>query len=82
MCAMRTAIIVISFVWFASCSSPETARTRGGGPGADIGNRGKTVHMHEGSRPYEGTPKLIPTESPPLEPARQAEQLSRDEEKG
>jgi hypothetical protein len=61
----------------AACSSPETMRTRGGGSGADIGNRGKTVHMHEGSRPYEKTPKLIPAQHPPLEPARQADQISR-----
>jgi hypothetical protein len=79
MCAMRLTVIFMVSIWFAACSSPETTRTRGGGPGADVGNRGKIVHMHEGSRPFERTPKLIPTQSPPLEPARQADQLSRND---
>ena len=34
----------------AGCASPETTRTRGGGPGADIGNRDKVVQMHEGAQ--------------------------------
>jgi hypothetical protein len=75
---MHIIVIAITVLWFAACSSPETARTRGGGPGADVGNRGETVRMHEGARPYEKTPKLIPAEHPPLEPARQADQLSRN----
>lgn len=61
----------------AGCASPETTRTRGGGPGADIGNRGKIVRIHEGARPFEKTPKIIPTEHPSLDPANQADQLSR-----
>jgi len=77
MCAMRIIVVAVSLLWFTACSSPETARTRGGGPGADTGNRGATVRMHEGSRPYEQTPVLIPAKHPPLEPARQADQLSR-----
>ena len=36
--------------------SPEASRTRGGGPGADVGNRGKEVRIHEGSRPFYQTP--------------------------
>jgi hypothetical protein len=39
-----------------ACTSPEAERTRGGGPGADIGNRGPVVHMHEGAQPYYQTP--------------------------
>jgi len=61
---------------FAGCASPETTRTRGGGPGADIGNRTKFVQMHEGSRPFENTPKIIPTKHPSLAPASQANDLS------
>ena len=61
----------------ASCASPETSRTRGGGPGADLGNRGKIVQMHEGSKPFEKTPQIISTKHPPLAPASQADQLSR-----
>ena len=74
---MYSLTVLISLLWFAACSSPETARTRGGGPGADLGNRGKIVRMHEGARPYEKTPKLIPSEHPPLEPANQADEVSR-----
>ena len=73
-----TAITLIALLCFlAGCTSPETTRTRGGGPGADVGNRAKFVQMHEGSRPFENTPKIIPTKHPPLAPASQADQLSR-----
>jgi hypothetical protein len=61
----------------AACGSPETTRPRGGGPGADVGNRTKIVRMHEGARPFEKTPKVIPTQHPPLAPATQADQLSQ-----
>ncbi|HSE86096.1 MAG TPA: hypothetical protein VLJ79_07760 [Candidatus Binatia bacterium] len=70
------ALVGFSF-YFAACSSPETTRTRGGGPGADVGNRDKFVQMHEGSKPFEKTPKVISTKHPPLAPASQADQLSR-----
>lgn len=60
----------------AGCESPEAARTRGGGPGADTGNRPATVRMHEGSRQYWETPVVIPGEPMPLESGRQAQQLS------
>ncbi|HZU05077.1 MAG TPA: hypothetical protein VFB73_03820 [Chloroflexota bacterium] len=36
--------------------SPEAERTRGGGPGADIGNRGPSVELHGQSNPYYHTP--------------------------
>ena len=39
-----------------ACTSPEAERTRGGGPGADIGNRGSVVRMHGGAPPYYQTP--------------------------
>ena len=74
-------LIVIALValllYLSACASPETTRTRGGGPGADVGNRTKSVQMHEGSRPFENTPKIIPTKHPPLAPASQANDLSR-----
>ncbi|HEU4343119.1 MAG TPA: hypothetical protein VFU31_16320 [Candidatus Binatia bacterium] len=69
--------IVALLLCIAGCSSPENTRTRGSGPGADLGNRGKITRIHEGARPFEKTPKLIPTKHPPLEPASQADQLSR-----
>ena len=70
-------MLLIVFPAFAGCVSPESARTRGGGAGADVGNRTKVVEMHEGSRPFEQTPQIIDAEHPPLETARQADQLSR-----
>jgi hypothetical protein len=43
----------------AACASPEATRTRGGGPGADVGNRSRVVQMHEGARPYWRTPDVL-----------------------
>lgn len=39
-----------------ACDGPEATRTRGGGPGADIGNRSPVVKMHQGAQPYFQTP--------------------------
>jgi hypothetical protein len=64
-------------LYLSACASPETRRTRGEGPGADIGNRAKVVEMHEGSRPFWKTPQIITAEHPSLAPADQADQLSR-----
>lgn len=72
----RLALVVILAAVAAGCASPEAARTRGGGPGGDTGNRPETVKMHEGSEPFWKTPELIPTPPPPLEPAEQARQVS------
>ena len=71
------AMLLIVCAALAGCASPEPTRTRGGGAGADVGNRTKVLEMHEGSRPFEKTPQIINTEHPPLETARQADQLSR-----
>ncbi len=71
------AALLIASVGVGGCGSPVATRTRGGGPGADVGNRADTVKMHEGSEPFWKTPGLIVGEHPPLEPARQAEELSR-----
>jgi uncharacterized protein YceK len=76
---MRIAIAVMfaACLTLSGCESPEAARTRGGGPGADTGNRAASVRMHEGSRQFWKTPVVIPGESLSLEPARQAQQLSQ-----
>ena len=74
---MTLALLTIIIVLNAGCASPEATRRRGGGPGADLGNRGSIVRMHEGSRPFEQTPKIIGAEHPPLESARQASEFSR-----
>ena len=73
----HTAIIFLTVICvLAACASPETGRPRGGGPGADIGNRTKVIRMHEGADPFYKTPKLIPSQPPPLASARQADTLS------
>jgi hypothetical protein len=59
-----------------ACGSPETTRTRGGGPGADVRNRPPTVRMHEGSEPFWNTPAKIQHGYAPRESARNAQQLS------
>jgi hypothetical protein len=74
---MKLFLVLITSLTISGCTSPEVSRTRGGGAGADLGNRSSIVRMHEGANPFEDTPKLIPTKSPPLEPARQADHLSR-----
>jgi hypothetical protein len=71
------AILVIASLCAIGCTSPESVRSRGGGAGADIGNRREFVFMHEGSRPFINTPRLVPTQPPPLDPASQADRLSR-----
>jgi hypothetical protein len=73
----RTVTMVVAFsLYLAGCASPEASRTRGGGPGADVGNRSEVVEMHEGSQPFHETPRLIPTTHPSLAPASQAADLS------
>jgi hypothetical protein len=75
---MNLRVVVFAVACACSgCGSPEATRTRGGGPGADVGNRGQVVDMHEGSRPFWKTRDLIRLEHPSLEPARQADALSR-----
>ncbi len=75
---MSVILFCMSLILLIACSSPETSRSRGGGAGADVGNRdSKVVRMHEGSDPYANTPKIIRAQNPPLAGARQADQLSR-----
>jgi hypothetical protein len=68
---------ITAIVFLSACSSPETRRSRGAGPGADVGNREKVVRMHEGADPFANTPKIIRFQGPSLDGARQAERLSR-----
>ena len=74
---MALSILLTGVALVSGCVSPETTRTRGG-PGADVGNKGPTVKLHEGSDPFWQTPDRIPGEQHgPLASARQAQQLSR-----
>ena len=68
---------LVASMALAGCESPEATRTRGGGPGADGGNRPAIVKMHEGSRQYWETPVMIPGESVSLQPANHARQISQ-----
>lgn len=74
---IRCWMLLAALTTIAGCTSPEAARTRGGGPGADRGNRQAIVKMHEGSSPYWKTPVVIPSQGAPLEPARHAQRVSR-----
>jgi hypothetical protein len=76
MTPVRVALLLAACAAFAGCTSPEATRSRGGGPGADVGNRSQDVKMHEGSQPYWKTPERITGKHPPLEPSRQAQELS------
>ena len=74
---LRVALVFAAAVALAGCESPEATRTRGGGPGADPGNRPADVKMHEGSQQYWETPVLIPGEPGSLQPADHARQISQ-----
>jgi hypothetical protein len=74
----RFAVIGGVLLGVIACTSPEANRTRGGGSGADVGNRKQDVTMHSGSYPYWETPTLIPAQHPPLDSANHAAQLARD----
>jgi hypothetical protein len=75
---MRTVaftVLLIGCTVTVGCVSPETTRVRGG-RGADVGNRPAVAKMHDGAEPFWKTPQRVAAH-PPLESARQAEQLSR-----
>jgi hypothetical protein len=73
---MRRLLDTLTVV-LAACGSPEATRTQGGGPGGDTGNRPEIVRMHEGSRPYDSTPRLVPGETPALDTASQAREFGQ-----
>jgi hypothetical protein len=73
----RGLLAITAALALAACESPEAHRRLGGGPGADVGNRGPTVELHEGSQPYWETPRLIGDAGmPDLAPAGQARQVT------
>jgi len=74
---MRRVIGVLLLpIAMSACASPEARRQRGGGSGADVGNRPSQVKMHEGSRQYWKTPVRQEFKTPPLDSAEQARRLS------
>jgi hypothetical protein len=57
--AIRRALLGLGAVAaLIGCESPEMTRVRGGGPGADVGNRG-SIELHGGSEIYWETPVRI-----------------------
>jgi hypothetical protein len=72
---MRGALLLFAVALTAGCESPEASRMRGGGLGADTGNRTDLVRMHEGSRQFYGTPALVPGQGAPLAPADHAREF-------
>ncbi|AKT41752.1 uncharacterized protein CMC5_059630 [Chondromyces crocatus] len=58
--AMRWLVVTALAFSFGGCASPEAKRTRGGGPGADPGNRGAEVAVHGRVDPFHGTPRKLP----------------------
>jgi hypothetical protein len=75
---MSGAVLALAAVLIlGGCTSPEVKRTRGGGPGADVGNRGAVVQMHEGSQPYYETPRLIDSRYAAATSAQRDDQASR-----
>jgi hypothetical protein len=63
----RLLLIALLTAVLTACS-PESQRSRGGGPGSDVGNKDEIVEMHRGAEPYYRTPNLQGT--PPVEEAR------------
>jgi hypothetical protein len=55
MTAQRSRLCIVCLLLLAACASPEAARTRGDGPGADVGNRRNPVEIHAGAKPYHDT---------------------------
>lgn len=58
----RAAWLLAGALFLGACASPEASRVRGGGPGADVGNRKEVVEFHAGADPYFMTPCAVPTE--------------------
>ena len=72
--AIISLIVLLAGAW--GCTSPEASRQRGG-RGADVGNRGRIVRLHEGANQFAKTPTLIPAKPPPLDSANQAARLAK-----
>ena len=53
-------ILVLTAGAVACTPSPEAARVRGGGPGADPGNHASDVQVHAGNKIYYKTPCKTP----------------------
>ena len=54
--AKAVALLAALAATVGACGSPEADRVRGGGPGADPGNRDDILEIHGGADMYAGTP--------------------------
>lgn len=52
----RALITLLVLLTTMACASPEATRTRGGGPGGDIGNHDPMIQIHGPVNPYFETP--------------------------
>jgi hypothetical protein len=50
-------VLIVAAALAAGCS-PEATRTRGGGPGADVGNRWRDAEIHGPTNPFYRTPRV------------------------
>ena len=57
MARRATLVMLACATALAACKSPEATRSRGSGPGADVGNRGQEVTIHPAKDPYYKTPR-------------------------
>jgi hypothetical protein len=55
-------LLAVPLFLLAACASPEAVRTRGDGPGADVGNRREPAELHAGAKPYYKTPCVMDIE--------------------
>jgi hypothetical protein len=49
-------LLLVGGLLLSACS-PEATRTRGGGPGGDVGNRSAVPSIHGRTDPYYETPR-------------------------
>ncbi len=56
-------LLLVGVLTGAACS-PEATRSRGGGPGGDIGNRSAVPQIHGTVNPYYETPRYLGTPTP------------------
>lgn len=59
---IRVAPLAGGLLLLTACASPEATRARGGGPGADVGNRAAPIEFHAGAEPYHQTPCVTEVE--------------------
>ena len=56
-------LLLLAALTVVACS-PEATRSRGGGPGGDIGNRSEVPQIHGTLNPYYQAPRYLETAVP------------------